>query len=239
MAARKLLFYTHAMSGGGAERVWALLASGFARCGDSVTLAVDFEAQDNDAYVDPAVRRVTLGGNHFVAAWRLSRLIARERPDVTISALSASNLKHLVTALLAGRVSRAIQTCHGYALSEPQRLSRRSYALTFLSTRLFARSVAVSDGLLASIRKDWRACARRTLRIYNPAALAEASARPGGGPRQTDALIVLSAGRFVGYKNFPLLVRAFARVPVPVARLVILGEGPDRAAIEAEIERLG
>ena len=46
MAARKLLFYTHAMSGGGAERVWALLASGFARCGDSVTLAVDFEAQD-------------------------------------------------------------------------------------------------------------------------------------------------------------------------------------------------
>ena len=43
---RKLLIYTHAMSGGGAERVCALLASGFAGQGDEVLLATDFESPD-------------------------------------------------------------------------------------------------------------------------------------------------------------------------------------------------
>lgn len=39
-------------------------------------------------------------------------------------------------------------------------------------------------------------------------------------------------------KNLPRLVRAFAPLPEPW-RLVILGEGPDRAAIEAEAARCG
>lgn len=46
MTRRSLLFYTHALVGGGAERVIARLASGFAARGDRVTLAVDFEAQN-------------------------------------------------------------------------------------------------------------------------------------------------------------------------------------------------
>jgi glycosyltransferase involved in cell wall biosynthesis len=239
MTKRKLLFYTHAMSGGGAERVWALLASGFAERGDEVILAVDFEATPNSDYVSPAVRRVTLGRNHLVATWRLARLLARERPDTSISALSISNLKHLAAAVIAGRRSQAIQTYHGYSHSEPQFLSRVGYALTCLSSRLLARTVAVSDGLLDAIRVIWGASKRRSLRIYNPvaaAALANDAAFTPLGEREP---VVLGIGRLVGYKNFPLLVRAFAHVQPRNARLVILGEGPERAAIESEIARLG
>ena len=239
MAARKLLFYIHSMSGGGAERVFALLASGFVQRGDDVILAVDFESSDNAGHVDAAVRRVTLGGNHFAAVWRLSRLIARERPDISMSALSASNHKHLLAAMLTGRLSRAIQTYHGYAHSEPQPLSRLAYVLTFMSSRLFARTVAVSDGLLASIRRHWQASAERSLRIYNPVAIDTGEEHGHGPPLAERAPIVLSAGRFVAYKNFPALVRAFAQVEPAEARLVILGEGPDKPAIEAEIVRLG
>ena len=237
-ATRKLLFYTHAMSGGGAERVWALLASGFAQAGHDVILAVDYDDGANAGYVDSQVRRVTLGGNHFVASWRLARLLRQEKPDISVSALCVSNLKHLVAALLSGRRRRAIQTYHGYDHSEPQLLSRVSYWLTAVSTRLFARTVAVSDGLLAHITGKWRASARKSLRIYNPVSSGGAAGALVA-PLAARAPIVLAAGRLVAYKNFPLLIRAFARVEPKDATLMLMGEGPEKPAVEAEIARLG
>jgi glycosyltransferase involved in cell wall biosynthesis len=236
---RKLLFYTHAMSGGGAERVWALLASRFAQRGHDVILAVDYDTNDNAGFVDPAVRRITLGGNHLTSSLRLARLMRTERPDISLSALSVSNLKHLAAALLSGRRRRAIQTYHGYDHSEPQPLSQISYRLTPLSSRLFARTVAVSDGLLTHILGKWRASRARSLRIYNPAA-GGAPAHPAQALALADRPpVVLSGGRLVAYKNFPLLIRAFAQVEPKDARLVIMGEGAERAAIEAEVGRVG
>jgi len=49
---RKILFYTHALAGGGAERVWAQLAQGFARRGDDVIFVQDFRANENGAELD-------------------------------------------------------------------------------------------------------------------------------------------------------------------------------------------
>lgn len=49
-APRKLLIYTHAMAGGGAERVCALLASGFVQRGSDVLLVTDHRSDDNNAY---------------------------------------------------------------------------------------------------------------------------------------------------------------------------------------------
>jgi glycosyltransferase involved in cell wall biosynthesis len=50
---------------------------------------------------------------------------------------------------------------------------------------------------------------------------------------------ILACGRLSPDKNFPFLVRAFARIAAKEARLVILGEGPTRRAIEAEVRDLG
>ena len=228
---RKVLFYTHALTGGGAERVWAMLASGFARRGFRVVLAVDFMAVENLGFVDPAVEIVVLAGNHLMTTWRLSALMRKLSPDVSMSAISSSNIKHFIASLLAWRLNRAVQTYHGYAESEPQLLSRIGYALTPLTTRLFARTIAVSDGLRAYIVGHWRASPSRTQRIYNPVELrtdnlpgteAELMARPP---------IAIASGRLVDYKNFPLLVEAFALVRTPGARLTIMGEGPHRQRI--------
>jgi glycosyltransferase involved in cell wall biosynthesis len=51
--------------------------------------------------------------------------------------------------------------------------------------------------------------------------------------------IVLAVGRLVEKKGFLYLVRAAARPELRAARVTIVGEGPERAALEAEIERLG
>ena len=239
MMQRKLLFYTHGLTGGGAERVWALLASGFAACGHEVIFAVDYASPENAAFLDPSIRVETLGRNHAQAIWHLSRLMVREKPDASLSALGISNLKHFIGAALAGRLRRAILSYHGYCESEPRFLSRLAYFLTPVTTRLCARTICVSDGLRTYVTRAFRADAKRTVRIYNPVL---------GGPAPTTHSkaeigardpLVLACGRMVPYKNFSMLVRAFARGAPQRAQLVILGEGPDRPNIEAEVVRCG
>jgi glycosyltransferase involved in cell wall biosynthesis len=58
-------------------------------------------------------------------------------------------------------------------------------------------------------------------------------------PRRCRIAEILAAGRLVGQKNFLLALQAFARLDRPQARLTILGEGPERPALMAGIERLG
>jgi glycosyltransferase involved in cell wall biosynthesis len=53
------------------------------------------------------------------------------------------------------------------------------------------------------------------------------------------APIILSLGRLAPDKDYATLLRAFARLPHPEARLVILGEGRERASLEAEARALG
>jgi glycosyltransferase involved in cell wall biosynthesis len=62
---------------------------------------------------------------------------------------------------------------------------------------------------------------------------------PGGEKSPTP--LAMAVGRLVPVKDFPRLVRVWARVldEVPDARLVIVGEGYERPIIEEEIRRLG
>lgn len=236
---RTFLFYTHAFVGGGAERVWALLASEFHRRGHRVMVAVDFDAAENRGFLDPAIRVETLGGGHASHVLRLARLIRAEKPDVTLSAIGVSNLKHMLAAILAGGNRRALISFHGFFASEPQRLSRWGNGLTWLFSRLCGRAVAVSDGLRDALILDHKAAPDRTVRIHNPVEM------PSGTTAQTEADLlarpptVLFLGRFVADKEIPTLLEAFARVKVPGARLVLAGEGPLRGEIEAKVAALG
>jgi glycosyltransferase involved in cell wall biosynthesis len=239
MSKRRLLFYTHALVGGGAERVWARLASGFAARGDAVTFAVDFEAQESLPYLSKGVDLHVLPRGHARATLGLARLLTQTKPDASLSAISVSNLKHVAAAALARRADRAIIGYHGFFRSEPEPLSRIGYLATPLLSRLAAATVAVSRGLRDELVASFFVPIARAGAIYNPAtpepfppALAadELAARP---PR------IVAAGRLAPDKDFLTLLRAFARLQRPEARLVILGEGPERRALEEEAQRLG
>ncbi|HMK90654.1 MAG TPA: glycosyltransferase [Methylocystis sp.] len=236
---RVLLFYVHALSGGGAERVIARLASGFAARGDRVLLAVDHEADAWRTSLDPAVELVLLPKGHLRSVGALARLLRREEPKVSFSALSAANLKHVVAALLAGRARRAIISYHGFFQNEPERLSRLGFLLSPALSRLVGASVAVSEALRKNLIEKFWFPPTRVVTIYNPAA-----PEPPHPPLDPAALaarepLVVAMGRLVEEKGFRFLVRAFARVAHPQARLVILGKGPQREALEREAQRLG
>jgi glycosyltransferase involved in cell wall biosynthesis len=232
----KLLFYVPSLAGGGAERLLAQLASELTRRGHEIVFVVDTESSENAGFLDANVRQVRLGPNHLAAIFALSRLLREIRPDVSLSALSGQNLKHMLAALLAGRLARAVQSYHGFFEGEPRLLSRVSYLLTPLSSRLMAKTICVSDTLRDELVRRLHASAHGTIRIYNGVP----SVREQNYAARRDATdpIVLACGRLSRDKNHTFLVRAFARAKRPNARLVILGEGPERGAIESEIARL-
>lgn len=76
----------------------------------------------------------------------------------------------------------------------------------------------------------------RSVRVVPNATSAVPDAHPGGGPRTTDVLFV---GRLIPYKAGVLAIRAMAAVRHPHSRLIVIGDGPDRARMRTEAQRLG
>jgi glycosyltransferase involved in cell wall biosynthesis len=233
----RLLFYVPSLAGGGAERLLATLASALSQRGHEVIFVVDTQSSENASYLAADIEQVRLGPNHLTNVIRLRRLLRELQPDVSLSALCGQNLKHLLAAILAGRLSRAVQSYHGFFEGEPGLLSSLSYLLTPISSRLMASTVCVSETLRAELLCRFYASPTRTLRIYNGVPRVPRSVRTARD-RDDAAPIVLACGRLSPDKNYPFLVRAFARLKNSHARLVILGEGAERERIEAEIARL-
>lgn len=235
----KVIFYLPSLSNGGAERVQAVLAQAFAARGHDVLLVVDREAHESRHLLGPRVRIRTLGGGHVGDVLALRDLMRRERPDAIVSALAYCNLKAAIAAGLAGAASRLVITWHGYAVSEPQRLSQIGYTLIPLLSRVAGASIAVSDGLRTNLVTRFRSAPDRTRRIYNPVRVDDIPAGLDAGALAARPPLVLAVGRLLPDKGFMTLLQAFARLHTPQARLVILGEGPQRADLQAEIARLG
>lgn len=239
MPSRKFLFYMPALLGGGAERVFALLASETRRRGHDVIFAVDYEASENLDYLASGIRQVTLPAGHARAVMGLAALLRAERPDVTFSGLGVANLKHMLAALATGRHRRAIISFHGFFQSENRLLSRLGNHGAPLFTRLCGRAIAVSDGLRDELVRRYRASPSRTIRIYNPVyspvgwpavETADLAARP---PR------ILFVGRMHPDKDLPTLLRAFAKMANTAATLELVGDGPVRPDLERLAGALG
>ena len=236
---RKILLYTHALAGGGAERALALLATGFCARGHDVTFATDYAADENAGFVDARARRVELGAGHGAAVLKLARLLRRERFDVSLSGLGASNLKHVAAAVLAGRARHAVMGYHGFYEAEPKLLSRLSFNLTPATTRIAGATIAVSAALRKNLVEVWRADKERTRHVPNPVSWGPPIAPPTRDSLRAREKIALACGRLNTGKNFVGLLRAFSLLETAGARLIILGEGEQRPALEAEVARLG
>lgn len=236
---KKILFYLYSLGAGGAERVVALLASGFAARGHDVSLALQANSPENLPFLAPRVKVERLPHGHGAAIRSLAALLAREKPDVSVSALGLCNLKHAMAATLAGRRHRAILSVHGHIDAEPQPTSRMAARLMIATTRLTARTVCVSDWMRRHVVDDLHGSAARTVTIHNPAPMEQAVPAADAAALMARAPLVLALGRLAPAKDFDLLIRAFARMDRADARLVIIGEGPERHTLEARARELG
>jgi glycosyltransferase involved in cell wall biosynthesis len=163
-------------------------------------------------------------------------------PHALMSGYTPVNLAALWARRLSGVPTRLLVSEHT-TLSEQLKRTRTWYKHAYPGqirrTYPWADAiVAVSKGVAQDLSEQTGLARERITTIHNPldpkvvadaqAPLAHSWLAPGAPP------VVISAGRLVDQKDFPLLLKAFARLrKIRSARLIILGEGKQRAALEA------
>lgn len=182
----------------------------------------------------------------------LVQYLQQQRPSALIAAKTYPNLAALWARRLAGGSTRIIIS-ERTNLSQEVRMRAKQgkwhwHALPHIIRQVYPWAdaiVAVSDGVADDLSRTTGLLRERVTTIYNPVVtrrLSEQAHQPldhawfvRGSPP-----VVLAAGRLESQKDFPTLLKAFAHVcAARDARLVILGEGKDRARLQACARRLG
>lgn len=246
-APQHLLIFISSLSSGGAERVSSTLANYWSAKGWDVTV-VTLVSPASDFYeLHPSVKRIALElpgessnpvqaiANNLCRALALRRVLRELRPDLALSFMTAANV---LLALAATGIK-------GLATVGAERVHPPMYPLgkiwETLRTHLYRRLDAVVA--LTFETTEWlcrHTGARRVVRIPNVAMWPLTLQPPYLQPpvRSAQQRLLLAVGRFSEQKRFDLLISAFQRLAArfPLWKLVILGDGPDRAALEAQIE---
>ena len=140
---------------------------------------------------------------------------------------------------------------HAHALYQTARLRQGSAAVVLNfpgePNPRYAADIALADGLIA----DGWAAAELPATLGHPVHAVPKGVdsnrfRPeGDSHRRSLGLegkhVVLGVGRFVPIKNMPLLIEAFAKTAAadPLAHLILIGEGPEHANLQALVDRNG
>ena len=177
-------------------------------------------------------------GRNFLALLRdVDSRIAKIRPQILHSHRYKENL---LSYLIGPRHSaRSIVTLHGEeAPGRPAvrlALGLRDFLMHRLAHLVGARLAAVS----ADLRARFLLSAERCVVIPNGVPLPALEVRdPGMAPA---GLVIGWAGRLVPIKGLTTLLEAFALLPAGLAtsRLLLVGDGPDRAVLAALAAQLG
>ncbi|MDX2088906.1 MAG: glycosyltransferase [Kofleriaceae bacterium] len=240
-----MLSIVHVLSSfgiGGQERVALDLAIGQRARGHEVAVLSLAPEPDGAIAMELADARIPFGrvakntnGLDPSLVPRLARELRRRRVDVVHTHNPLPLIYGAPAARLAG--ARVVHTKHGMNPgSRGQRWLRRAAA------RMTHAFVAVSDTTAAQARAQGDARSVHTipngirLDRFAPDPVARAAARSELG--LGEAWVVGTVGRFDGYKNQAMLVRAMAPLLSERVRLVIVGDGESRAEVEAAVAAL-
>ena len=253
MARRKICFVLPSLAGGGAERAAVQILN-----------ALDSASWDRSMYlfrkqgpylgdVSSSVRVTAGTDDSRVGRWRALRRFVREtRPDVVVSFLSYFTV---LTAVRAAAVDARVvfnqQTPMSAFLADgdyPWRRAwhRRIFSLVTRVGYAAADLIITTSNGVADDLVDAFGVARRQVRVvHNPvdlSAVAAAAAAPlePADTGRWEPPVIVAAGRLAEAKNYPLLIDALAllRASVP-ARLFILGQGDEEAAIRSRVAAHG
>ena len=241
----------HSFEPGGVERVALNLASAWQAEGVEVKVLLgrDAGAMQGIApsldYVRRPERIPTAAWETIWMIWCAWRWLRDSQVDVLFLAGNTYAIVGAAVKLLLGR------RCPTIALKISNDLERRDlpqpvrwlyHRWLRIQGRLFDRFIGMAEPMRAEIAAAMQVSVAQIAIIEDPSLeVAQRDAlgaipRDGAAPRAPEFVAV---GRLSGQKNFPVLLRAFARLEEPAARLVIVGEGADRAKLERLAAQLG
>lgn len=236
------------LRGGGAERVSLDLGRALVELGHQVEFAVmrregDFLAEASAAFdvVDlkaPRVRNLLT---------KLAVHIRQRRPDVVIAAMWPLTVLAPVAQRLSGHRCRVIVAEHGILSAQYKDRGLMHRWVMRATMAVGYRLAHVRVGVSAGVAKDMAALSGISLArfgcVHNPVrllGLPEAAVVSqvedlwgAGRPR------LLAVGSLKPVKNHALLLQSFARLPLPEARLMIVGQGQNEAKLRTLVQELG
>lgn len=243
----KIIFLIETLSGGGAARVTANLANSLAKKSCDVKV-VTFTRQPENTYpLTNGVKEECLlisetQGWGLVRVFRkinrlykIRRVVVRFRPDVVIGMVSFTASQMLLATFGLSVTKLVAERVHPIAHRLPFFWRALRKYLYFLADGIVVQTDECGDAIK-------RICGNvKTFTVANPIRLPIPSGE-GRLPKDVSGLeenVILAVGRLVPQKGFDLLIDAFSKLTkaFPNWSLVIIGEGPERESLHAQIKR--
>lgn len=247
---RKIMFIIPSLAGGGAEKTLMILLNRLDRrkFQPSVVLFEHIIAYQEE--MPPDVKVVSLAKQSRYEILRLIKALAgimkQENPALICSFLPYTNFLTLLACRLARSQTPVILSVHNNSIEE-FRHEKFSLLRRILTRRLYPKADlihCVSQGIKDELVHIFSLAPDKIRIIYNPididAIIALAREEVEHPWFQEAVPLLLACGRLVAQKNYPLLLRVLGQVlhQTPL-RLVILGEGEERASLEEYARKIG
>lgn len=246
----RIAFFLPAASGGGAERAMIAVANQLAHSGEQVDLVL---GRSKGPYIDtvsPAVRIVDLNAGRIRTMLRpLSAYIREERPRAVVSGLAGTSVVLMLGKLVLRWPVKVLLSVQNHPLggADPSApwLQRNLPLVVRTVYRHADQLVGISSGVAECVAELTGRPITQVPVIYNPVIGPDFLERLAGHAEhpwlsRRDAPVLLSAGRLTAQKDYPTLLRAFARVRAArPARLIVLGEGEQKSMLLALAKSLG
>ncbi len=246
-----LAFAMHDFGGGGAEAITVRLADELAERGHKVEMVMLQSTGPNREKVSPAVRVIDLQVRWLLfAPFALRRYLRSEAPDVLFSVLFQINVFAITARLLLPRSRTKLVGTEQAALSVHARNSRRRFSRRLflpaarLTYRFADKIIGCSKGVVRDLQENLGLSSDLFDTIYNPSFSPEFLTARDERPQlswleDADRPIIVTVGRLVLQKDHRTLLIAFQKLlQRRTALLVVLGEGPLRAALEDQARAL-
>ena len=241
-ASRNIVFVINSLTAGGAERALVdMLAYLEDHLRSYIVHLVLLDVEEELHAVPPWVQKHVLNANFdfFWSTVFLIRLLKELAPAVTLSFLNRSNCANVISSKI---------------LKYPCIVSERTHPTTRFGTGLSAaltkaimrltyphadQVIAVSEGVKHDLIANFGVRGANIRVIYNPVDTDRICERALETPSiSIPEPYIVSAGRLVPSKNFPLLIESYRSSSIS-ENLVIIGEGEERRELERLVLSLG
>jgi glycosyltransferase involved in cell wall biosynthesis len=235
---------TLAFQGGGPERDSVLLCNGLVAKGVRVTILALREEGLLRSLVDPGIRVIIVPRRQIrYAIPDLRRMIRTLAPTVVVgSGIPSLNLATLVAVRTLPRQRRPKVLLRegavpSMARHDPSRSNRIAYRILRHLYRHADRIITLTEGARRDLVKNFSVpestiSVMHTNAVLPPAIEKEITQWDGDRGRESD--LIVCVGRLSAEKDQHTLLRAMTLLPPGRPwRLAIVGEGPDRAGLEA------
>ena len=249
MHRKKVLLVLNDLAGGGEDRVATLLLEHLDRGRFEPLLVLLEDRRDYATAEDVPITCLHKKSRYDLPRliWRLARIYEKGKPDVVLGISSYLNLLTVLARKLS-RVKPKLLLSEHMNISISFRYEPLSRVKAWAIPRLYPQSdavIAVSRGVAGDLVANFGVPHEKTKVIYNPVDIdhiltlaRENVDHPWFAHKESP--IVIAVGRLTAQKGYPHLLRAFAQVTERFpCRLVILGEGEERHALEALAQQLG